>query len=149
MSVIPQSSRKDGKLASCDSTVNSAWTEVLMYAGRSYRVPLGRFYGTRCAKLNDSTGRAAGPVTTVRRGGDLRALALFFLICISTVLAVGPSDPFWTLWLYNGTWQVTRKDQPPQTLVNRCSSFGKFFACEQSVNGASVALLIFVPGSQP
>jgi hypothetical protein len=120
-----------------------------MYAGRSYRVPLGRFYGTRCAKLNDSTGRAAGPVTTVRRGGDLRALALFFFICISTVLAVGPSDPFWTLWLYNGTWQVTRKDQPPQTLVNRCSSFGKFFACEQSVNGASVALLIFVPGSQP
>lgn len=81
-------------------------------------------------------------------GGNLRALALLFFICVSTVLAWGPSDPFWTLWLYNGTWQVTRKDQPPQTLVNRCSSFGKFFACEQSVNGASVALLIFVPGNQ-
>jgi len=63
MSVIPQSSRKDGKLTSCDSTVNSVWTEVLMHAGRIYRVPLGRIYGTRCAKLNDSTGCAAGPVT--------------------------------------------------------------------------------------
>jgi len=79
----------------------------------------------------------------------LRALALLFFVFVPVGYAFGPSDPFWTLWLYNGTWKVTRKDQPPQTLVNRCSSFGKFFACEQSVNGDSVALLIFVPSKEP
>src|SRR6185312_4746086 len=92
---------------------------------------------------------AAERVTTVYRGGILRPLALLFFVFVSVGSAFGPSDPFWSLWLYNGTWKVTRKDQPPQTLVNRCSSFGKFFACEQSVNGDSVALLVFVPGKEP
>jgi hypothetical protein len=78
----------------------------------------------------------------------MRKLFSFLILFLISALLAPAADPFWTLWLYNGSWQITRKDQPPQTLVNRCSSFGKFFACEQSVNGSSVALLVFVPASQ-
>ena len=79
----------------------------------------------------------------------MRALVLFVL-AVAAPLPAGPAtDPFWTLWLYSGAWQVTRKDQPLQRLENRCSTFGKFFACEQSVDGASVALLVFAPAGQP
>jgi hypothetical protein len=48
--------------------------------------------------------------------------------------------------LYNGTWQVTRKDsQKPDILVNQCARVGRFFTCDQSVNGGLSALLVFIP----
>ncbi|MBV9084567.1 MAG: hypothetical protein JOZ62_17980 [Acidobacteriaceae bacterium] len=57
------------------------------------------------------------------------------------------------LWLYNGTWQVTRKPQPtgakPETLSNECALVGRFFACQQTVNGKSGGLLVFIPTDKP
>lgn len=48
--------------------------------------------------------------------------------------------------LYNGTWKVTRKDSPkPSTMVNNCAKLGRFYACDQSVDGGLSALLIFIP----
>ncbi len=48
--------------------------------------------------------------------------------------------------LYNGTWQVTRKGEAkPDTVVNQCLKTGHFFTCDQSVNGAPSALLVFIP----
>lgn len=56
------------------------------------------------------------------------------------------SDPYAALWLYNGTWQITRRDNAkPDKLVNDCALVGRFFACQQTVNGAVGALLIFIP----
>ncbi len=53
------------------------------------------------------------------------------------------------LWLYNGSWQVTKKDQPagakPDELLNQCALIGKYLSCQQTVNGAVSALLIFLP----
>lgn len=47
--------------------------------------------------------------------------------------------------MYNGTWQVTRKDAPkPDTLVNKCVKAGSFFVCDQSVNAGAGALLVFI-----
>lgn len=54
------------------------------------------------------------------------------------------------LQLYNGNWRVTRKDSPkPDELKNQCELIGKFYACQQTVNGEVSALLIFVPGNKP
>jgi hypothetical protein len=54
---------------------------------------------------------------------------------------------------YGGTWQVTRKNAPagskPEELKNQCTSIGKYFACQQSVNGSITGLLIVVPTAQP
>jgi hypothetical protein len=54
------------------------------------------------------------------------------------------------LWLYNGTWQVTRKDSSkPDELVNQCALVGIYFACQQTVNGTPSELLIFLPAKTP
>lgn len=56
------------------------------------------------------------------------------------------------LWLYQGTWQVTRQGTAqgkPDTLKNQCALVGRYFACQQTVNGTPGALLVFIPTSQP
>jgi hypothetical protein len=54
------------------------------------------------------------------------------------------------LQLYNGNWRVTRKDSPkPDELKNECALIGKFYTCQQTVNGDVSALLIFVPAGSP
>jgi hypothetical protein len=57
------------------------------------------------------------------------------------------------LWQYQGTWQVTRKsadkETKPEQLVNQCALLGKYFACQQTINGSEGALLIFIPAGQP
>ena len=57
------------------------------------------------------------------------------------------------LWLYQGTWQVTRKSAgsgaKPEQLVNRCALLGKYFACQQTVNGSEGGLVIFIPAGKP
>jgi hypothetical protein len=55
------------------------------------------------------------------------------------------ADPYTPLWLYNGTWQITKKEGSPDKLINHCVLVGQFFACEQTVNGTPGPLLIFVP----
>lgn len=54
------------------------------------------------------------------------------------------------LWNYNGTWQVTKNGATkPDVLLNQCALVGKYFACQQSVNGGLSALLVFVPTGTP
>jgi hypothetical protein len=63
------------------------------------------------------------------------------------------SNPYTPLWLYNGAWRVTRAGVAPGTkpdeLVNQCALVGKYFTCQQTVNGEPGALLIFVPANEP
>ena len=60
------------------------------------------------------------------------------------------SDPYTPLRLYDGTWKVARKDLPkPDELINQCSLIGKYFACQQTVNGSVGNLMIFIPAAQP
>jgi hypothetical protein len=68
-----------------------------------------------------------------------------FLLALTWAGALFAADPYTPLWLYNGSWQVTHKDQPPEKLTNRCALVGHFFACEQTVNGVPGNLLIFIP----
>jgi hypothetical protein len=76
-------------------------------------------------------------------------LLLMTLVC-SRIHAAPSENP---LLLYQGTWHVTRKsagaNAKPDELKNQCALVGKFFACQQTVNGAVTALLIFVTTNQP
>jgi hypothetical protein len=61
-------------------------------------------------------------------------------------------DPVYApLWLYQGTWQVSRSDLAaggkPDELKNQCALLGKYFACQQTINGQQGALVIFIPAS--
>lgn len=57
------------------------------------------------------------------------------------------------LSLYEGAWQVTPSNRPagskPDLLVNECALIGRYFACQQTVNGKAGGLLIFIPSGSP
>jgi hypothetical protein len=72
------------------------------------------------------------------------------LALLAIILNAQPSRAADPLWLYNGAWQVTRKPgAPPEQLKNECAYVGKFFACQQTVNGQLSALMVFVPKDKP
>ena len=67
------------------------------------------------------------------------------ILLLLAATSLNAADPYTPLWLYNGAWQVTRKDQAAEKLVNRCVVVGRFFACEQTVDGVPGNLLILIP----
>jgi hypothetical protein len=79
---------------------------------------------------------------------------LNLLIFLSPVLLMSAVEPAYTpLWQYQGTWQVTRpgaaSGQKPDELVNQCALVGKYFACQQTVNGNAGGLLVIIPAGAP
>ena len=83
--------------------------------------------------------------------------ALSFLLLLASLQARGANllnDPvFKPLWAYQGVWEVARKSlapgAKPDRLVNQCALVGRFFACQQSVNGGPGTLLLIMPADQP
>jgi hypothetical protein len=73
--------------------------------------------------------------------------------CLAASSFAATDSLYAPLRLYDGNWRVTRKDLPagtkPDELNNQCSLVGKYFACQQTVNGGVSALLIFVPSDKP
>lgn len=62
----------------------------------------------------------------------------------------GADDPVYApLWLYQGDWEMTPKALPAggkaDRLSNLCTTIGKYFACQQTVNGKMQGLVLFVP----
>jgi hypothetical protein len=82
-----------------------------------------------------------------------RMLGLVLLIRLAANAANAPDATFSALWLYDGKWLVTRKDMPPgakpDELVNQCVLVGRYFACQQTVNGSPSQLLVFIPTGAP
>jgi hypothetical protein len=59
------------------------------------------------------------------------------------------NSAFAPLWLYQGAWHVTRADSPKSDqLLNQCAEIGRYFACQQTVNGSPGNLLVVVPTDQ-
>ena len=61
-----------------------------------------------------------------------------------------PQDAYAPLRLYNGGWTVTHHDKASgksgtDSLINQCSQIGLFYACQQTVNGKTGALVVFIP----
>jgi hypothetical protein len=64
-----------------------------------------------------------------------------------------PDAIYAPLWLYQGTWQVIRKSAAKgakaEQMVNHCALLGKYFVCQQTVNGSEQGLVIFMPTDKP
>ena len=82
-----------------------------------------------------------------------RFAALLLPAFLFTAAYAASSSSHAPLMVYQGNWKITRKsagpNAKPDELQNQCASVGKFFTCQQTVNGNVVALLIFVPTNQP
>ena len=76
-------------------------------------------------------------------------LAAYLAMACWAYAAATPDTIYAPLRLYEGTWRITRKDlgpgAKPDELKNDCALVGKFFACQQTVNGTPGPLLIFLP----
>src|SRR5215469_1743738 len=76
----------------------------------------------------------------------IRGILLILLFGTSLESANSSDAVYAPLWLYNGAWQVIRKDAPkPDQLVNECALVGRYFACQQTVNCTPSELLVFIP----
>ena len=67
---------------------------------------------------------------------------------------VRPGGPTYApLWLYEGSWRLTPKtamgEEKTNLVDNSCHLFGKYFACQQTVNGKIGGLIVFVPAEKP
>ena len=82
-------------------------------------------------------------------------MRLILLLVIASMGEAAPASDatFAPLWLYQGTWHVTRSNfapgAKPEELVNRCALVGRFFTCQQTINGKQGNLLVFVPAEKP
>ena len=77
--------------------------------------------------------------------GALAAICGLAAISPITVVAAVADNPYAPLELYAGRWTVTSSDGKITAVENRCARTGLFFACEQVVNGAAAALVVFLP----
>lgn len=82
-------------------------------------------------------------------------MRVLLVSAVAMVFSFGPlaaaTDPVYApLWLYQGTWHVTPSGgAKPDVLVNQCALVGKYFTCQQAVNGTVSALIVFIPTGQP
>ncbi len=77
----------------------------------------------------------------------MRSTALFsvVLFIFAAKASVPPANVYEPLWLYNGTWNISKANEKPDELLNQCALVGSYFACQQTVNGTPSELLIFLP----
>jgi hypothetical protein len=80
-------------------------------------------------------------------------VSLIAFVCAACALAAVTDPVYAPLWLYQGTWHVTQSGatpgKKPDVLVNQCALVGKYFACQQTVNGIVGALVVYIPTGQP
>jgi hypothetical protein len=60
-----------------------------------------------------------------------------------------PDSAYAPLWLYKGSWEVKAVGAKADKLTNDCNLIGKYFGCQQTVNGRLSALIIFIPADKP
>ena len=68
------------------------------------------------------------------------------------VRATSTADVYAPLRLYEGAWQVTQTTpapKKPDRLINDCAKIGRYFACQQTVNGKPGPLVVFIPDAPP
>ncbi len=83
----------------------------------------------------------------------MRVLSALLCLLVAPLMIAAPVDPVYApLWLYQGIWQISPQNlaanAKPDELKNECALVGKYFVCQQTVNGQAGALLIFIPAKQ-
>jgi hypothetical protein len=73
--------------------------------------------------------------------------AILGIVLVASGGATAADDAYAPLKLYDGKWEVgpSEGEKEATHLENHCAKTGLFFACEQVVNGKSVALVVFLP----
>ena len=74
------------------------------------------------------------------------------LVLTGATYARDATDAYAPLRLYEGVWQVTQTvpaGKRPDRLVNDCAQPGRYFACQQTVNGKPGPLVVFIPDGAP
>lgn len=80
----------------------------------------------------------------------LRAIGCLVWLALMTNSAMAQADAYAPLRLYAGKWQMRpNKPAKPDLLENTCRQTGKFFVCEQTVNGKPGGLVTFLPAIDP
>lgn len=77
----------------------------------------------------------------------MRRAAVYVLIGLAAFAAPqarADQDPYDTLRLYDGVWQVKADDGGNRQVHNHCTRNGMFYTCEQTEGDHTVALLVFV-----
>lgn len=60
-----------------------------------------------------------------------------------------PDHVYDSLWLYKGTWiSTSMPDHKRDVIANDCARVGRYFACQQTVNGDLSGLIIFLSRKQ-
>lgn len=84
-----------------------------------------------------------------------RCLLLFFFLAFTSLcgIAADADAVYAPLWLYKGSWELKQSNTKTGTasdyIANVCGLVGKFFACQQTVNGKLSSLVIFIPRDKP
>lgn len=81
-------------------------------------------------------------------------VALFTALGFGSALLFAQADSAYApLWLYKGSWEVkvsgAKAGTGPDKLLNECRLIGKYFGCQQTVNGKLSALIVFIPADKP
>ena len=85
-----------------------------------------------------------------KRGWQLATALIGTLAPAAATYARAATDPCVPLRLYAGAWQVTQTTpaaKQPDRLVNDCAPVGRYFACQQTVNGKPGPLVVFIPAA--
>ena len=87
----------------------------------------------------------------------MKTCASFATLCIlaftSSLCFGADADPAYApLWLYKGTWELkqsgAKSGTAPDTISNVCNLIGKFFGCQQTVNGKLASMILFIPNDK-
>lgn len=84
----------------------------------------------------------------------MRIFAGLGLGILTAMLALAETgDVYAPLRLYQGSWEMTPKGEASGTKATRvdndCARVGKFYGCQQTVDGKTAALVLFLPAEKP
>ena len=66
-------------------------------------------------------------------------------LALTTTSFAASDEAYAPLKYYAGTWTVVSSRGKTSTVVNSCARTGLFYVCEQSIDGAAKALVVFLP----
>jgi hypothetical protein len=74
-----------------------------------------------------------------------RRLSTLVLAALAGPAVAAEADPYETLKAMDGHWIGTTQSGRTQRVDNACAHTGRFFVCEQAVDGKPAALIVFLP----
>ena len=78
--------------------------------------------------------------------GALRTICIAAMVPLAWGIATQRADSTYApLLRYQGIWHMGNAGGVSEELVNRCNRIGRYFACEQTVDGKLEGLVVYIP----